>query len=271
MIDFVGLIGSLAFAFVSLPILIESIRTRSSSKVSIGYLVLTLIGNVCCFSYVIYTSIATGYVLFPLFVNYMCALTIACILVLIKWKLGRRKQTNREEINRVRKTLMDEFDEFSNVSFPLFFTQEIVHLFPDIFDFDKSTIEVSPYILMDERVNGNSEDKTVDMVLHKIDICDVTASNIGNIYWITHCSLRYRNEKKQSLVLDVALPEQVKEKLVELLLTHAPDIYKDSKTPELDMMYNVLADIAAAGCLKKKDDPGKNFGETQDDDGICVE
>lgn len=85
--EIIGLIGSLAFAIVSLPIVIESLKKKTSKNISNGYLILTLIGNICTFSYVIYTSIITGIFLFPLYVNYTCALIIAFILVFLKWKM----------------------------------------------------------------------------------------------------------------------------------------------------------------------------------------
>lgn len=87
MVELVGFIGSVSFAIVSLPILLAAIKTKSGNNISIGYLVLSLLGNICCFSYVIHTSLVTGYILFPLFLNYGTALTITLILVVIKWKM----------------------------------------------------------------------------------------------------------------------------------------------------------------------------------------
>lgn len=85
--DVVGLVGSLAFAVVSLPILLESLRKHTSKNISVPYLVLTLVGNIFTFTFVIYTTITTGVFLLPLYVNYVSAITITLILVGIKWKM----------------------------------------------------------------------------------------------------------------------------------------------------------------------------------------
>ena len=85
--EILGTIGAIAFAIVSLPMLISCIKDCTGKYVSWSYLFLTLIGNICSFSYVIYTSISSGIFLFPLYLNYTCALTIALILTVLKWKM----------------------------------------------------------------------------------------------------------------------------------------------------------------------------------------
>ena len=85
--ELMGLIGAIAFAIVSLPMLIDCIKNKTSKNVKWSYLILTLIGNISSYSYVIYTSIITGVFLFPLYFNYTCALIIAIILTVLKCKM----------------------------------------------------------------------------------------------------------------------------------------------------------------------------------------
>lgn len=85
--ELLGTIGATAFAIVSLPILIECIKNKSSKNVNWSYLILSLIGNISTYSYVIYTSIITGIFLFPLYLNYTCALIITIILTVLKCKM----------------------------------------------------------------------------------------------------------------------------------------------------------------------------------------
>lgn len=80
-----GGIGAVAFAIVSLPLVIDCINSNSADSVSVGYLILSVIGNLCSFSYVLYTNIKNKVYQIPLYCNYSCATLIIVILIFMKW------------------------------------------------------------------------------------------------------------------------------------------------------------------------------------------
>lgn len=78
-----GGIGAVAFAIVSLPLVLQCFQDGNADSVSIGYLVLSVIGNLCSFSYVLWTNIKNKVYQIPLYLNYSCAtLIIFCLIVL---------------------------------------------------------------------------------------------------------------------------------------------------------------------------------------------
>lgn len=78
-----GGIGATAFAVVSMPLVLQCIHAGNADSVSIGYLVLSIIGNLCSFSYVLWTNIKNKVYQIPLYLNYSCAtLIIFCLIVL---------------------------------------------------------------------------------------------------------------------------------------------------------------------------------------------
>ncbi|MCQ2210848.1 MAG: PQ-loop domain-containing transporter [Paludibacteraceae bacterium] len=81
-----GGIGAIAFAIVSLPLVYNAFKEKSSKAISIGYLVLSYIGNIFSFSYVLYTNISNGVYQVPLYFNYSFALMFVIVLTILKFK-----------------------------------------------------------------------------------------------------------------------------------------------------------------------------------------
>lgn len=84
----VGVIGAGAFAVCTLPQLIKSIQQKSTSGISMLFIVLSIIGNIFSAAYVFYTNVCNGSYQYPLYANYGTALSILIVLFILKlrWK-----------------------------------------------------------------------------------------------------------------------------------------------------------------------------------------
>lgn len=82
MIDVLGFIGALAFAFCNLPILFE-VAKGNKKGVTATYLAVSLVGNVASFSYVLVVNFHNGFFQIPLYINYSIAtITLVAIAIL---------------------------------------------------------------------------------------------------------------------------------------------------------------------------------------------
>jgi uncharacterized protein with PQ loop repeat len=86
-----GILGAFAFAINLLPQLIKCYKEKSASQISVGFLILAFMGNICSAVFVFYTNYVTGLWQYPIFFNYGVATTLTFILSIMKWKYRRNK------------------------------------------------------------------------------------------------------------------------------------------------------------------------------------
>lgn len=84
----VGIIGAGAFALCALPQVIKSIKNKSTTDISILFIVLSMVGNIFSTGYVLYNNLMTGVFQYPLYFNYAIALSLMIVLLVLKlrWK-----------------------------------------------------------------------------------------------------------------------------------------------------------------------------------------
>lgn len=86
-----GVIGAVAFAINLLPQLIKCYKEKSAEQISVGFLILAFMGNICSAVFVFYTNYMTGLWQYPIFFNYGVATILTTILSIMKWKYNKRK------------------------------------------------------------------------------------------------------------------------------------------------------------------------------------
>jgi uncharacterized protein with PQ loop repeat len=87
-----GVIGAVAFAINLLPQLIKCYKEKSAEQISVGFLILAFMGNICSAVFVFYTNYMTGLWQYPIFFNYGVATILTTILSIMKWKYNKRKK-----------------------------------------------------------------------------------------------------------------------------------------------------------------------------------
>lgn len=87
-----GVIGAVAFAINLLPQLIKCYKEKSAEQMSVGFLILAFMGNICSAVFVFYTNYMTGLWQYPIFFNYGVATILTTILSIMKWKYNKRKK-----------------------------------------------------------------------------------------------------------------------------------------------------------------------------------
>lgn len=85
MVEFIGWIGSIAFALSAIPQAWKSYREGHSSGVSWGLLILSMLGEVCC------TVYGLAHNLLPLVLNYV--LNFLMLSVIVHYKMRPRHGT----------------------------------------------------------------------------------------------------------------------------------------------------------------------------------
>jgi uncharacterized protein with PQ loop repeat len=80
-----GVIGAVAFAINLLPQLIKCYKEKSAEQISVGFLILAFMGNICSAVFVFYTNYMTGLLQYPIFFNYGVATILTTILSIMKW------------------------------------------------------------------------------------------------------------------------------------------------------------------------------------------
>jgi len=87
-----GVVGAVAFAINLLPQLIKCYKEKSAEQISVGFLILAFMGNICSAVFVFYTNYMTGLWQYPIFFNYGVATILTTILSIMKWKYNKRKK-----------------------------------------------------------------------------------------------------------------------------------------------------------------------------------
>ena len=88
----IGYTGAGAFAVCSAPQVIKAYRTKSTGDISIFFIVLSIIGNLCSAAYIFYTNYISGMWQYPQYMNYTLATIFIFILLGLKIRYDRRKK-----------------------------------------------------------------------------------------------------------------------------------------------------------------------------------
>jgi len=81
-----GIIGAVAFAINLLPQVLKCYKEKSASQISVGFLILAFMGNICSAVFVFYTNFITGLWQYPIFFNYATATILTLVLSIMKYR-----------------------------------------------------------------------------------------------------------------------------------------------------------------------------------------
>lgn len=87
----IGFIGAGAFATCSLPQVIKAYKTKSTGDLSMFFIVLSIIGNLCSAAYIFWTNLKSGMWQYPQYVNYTLATILIFILLGLKIHYDKKK------------------------------------------------------------------------------------------------------------------------------------------------------------------------------------
>ena len=85
----IGYCGAAAFATCSLPQVIKAYKTKSTGDISIFFIILSIIGNLCSAGYIFYTNYISGMWQYPQYVNYTLATILIFALLGLKIKYDK--------------------------------------------------------------------------------------------------------------------------------------------------------------------------------------
>ena len=87
----IGFIGAGAFATCSLPQVIKAYKTKSTGDLSMFFIILSIIGNLCSAAYIFWTNLKSGMGQYPQYVNYTLATILIFILLGLKIYYDKKK------------------------------------------------------------------------------------------------------------------------------------------------------------------------------------
>lgn len=82
----IGFIGALAFASCTGPQILRVLKRKSTADISMLFIILSLIGNLCSASYIFYTNLLSGLWQIPQYLNYSIATSLVVTLLCLKLK-----------------------------------------------------------------------------------------------------------------------------------------------------------------------------------------
>lgn len=85
----IGTLGSAAFAINLLPQVLKAYHTKSTKDISRTFLYFAYVGNICSFTFVLYSNICSGFWQYPLYFNYTIATILTLILHILKRKYDK--------------------------------------------------------------------------------------------------------------------------------------------------------------------------------------
>lgn len=80
-----------AFAINLFPQLIKCYKEKSADQISVGFIILAFMGNICSAVFVFYTNWKTGLWQIPIYFNYGIATLLTIILSVMKYKYKKVK------------------------------------------------------------------------------------------------------------------------------------------------------------------------------------
>ena len=96
-----GVASALAFGLCNLPQILRARKRKSTGDISLLFILLSLLGNICAASYIIYSNIQADFYQWPQYLNYAIATTLVVTLLTMKIK------NDGEEIKRELRAKLD--------------------------------------------------------------------------------------------------------------------------------------------------------------------
>jgi uncharacterized protein with PQ loop repeat len=81
-----GVASALAFGLCNLPQILRARKRKSTGDISLLFILLSLLGNLCAASYIIYSNIQADFYQWPQYLNYAIATTLVITLLILKLK-----------------------------------------------------------------------------------------------------------------------------------------------------------------------------------------
>lgn len=81
-----GVASALAFGLCNLPQILRARKRKSTGDISLLFILLSLLGNLCAASYIIYSNIQADFYQWPQYLNYAIATTLVITLLTLKLK-----------------------------------------------------------------------------------------------------------------------------------------------------------------------------------------
>lgn len=81
-----GVASALAFGLCNLPQILRARKRKSTGDISLLFILLSLLGNLCAASYIIYSNIQADFYQWPQYLNYAIATTLVVTLLTLKIK-----------------------------------------------------------------------------------------------------------------------------------------------------------------------------------------
>lgn len=82
----IGFIAAICFGFCTLPQILRVLKRKSTADISLLFIILSLLGNLCSASYIFYTNLQSGLWQIPQYFNYSVATTMVITLMVLKLK-----------------------------------------------------------------------------------------------------------------------------------------------------------------------------------------
>lgn len=82
----IGFIAAICFGFCTLPQILRVLKRKSTADISMLFIILSLLGNLCSASYIFYTNLQSGLWQIPQYFNYSVATTMVITLMFLKLK-----------------------------------------------------------------------------------------------------------------------------------------------------------------------------------------
>lgn len=102
----VGFVGAAAFATCSGPQVIKAYRTKSTGDISIFFIILSIIGNLCSAAYIFYTNWISGMWQYPQYVNYSLATILIFVLLGLKLRYDAGLTNERNDIDEIDEAII---------------------------------------------------------------------------------------------------------------------------------------------------------------------
>ena len=94
----VGFIGAGAFACCTAPQILKALRRKKTGDISMLFIVLSLIGNICSASYILWTNIQASYWQWPQYFNYSIATTMVVTLLVMKLHYDKKNGEIKKKV-----------------------------------------------------------------------------------------------------------------------------------------------------------------------------
>lgn len=100
-----GVLSAVCFGFCTLPSILLVLKRKSTSDISMLFILMSLIGNLSAASYIVYSNIVAGFYQWPQYLNYSFATALVIILLALKIKYDKEilKMQIRRCLSRIRR------------------------------------------------------------------------------------------------------------------------------------------------------------------------